>query len=244
MSNDPSPLKYMGTQSHETMAMEAAMAQRAVHSTEQAADIAAEGTEISDATHWAIDKAKDTLRSAAGYVGERATTTLETYTGGSHQGDPDRRWHWCGVDGTGGDDGAVRSTDGETEHAEIAAVEPDSAHRGDMARLYECSAVKTSKPLLRVSKSLTRSRRHEAAFVLLERPLFPSVAEPRRCRAPQSRALSHRATTAPTRQSNRDPSGERPWARCRSAQPSQTASMRTTRLTIILSRVQRERLPP
>jgi len=69
MSNDPSPLKYMGTQSHETMAMEAALAQRAVHSTEQGADqmlgelsdkidatsgdIAAEGTKISDATNWA-----------------------------------------------------------------------------------------------------------------------------------------------------------------------------------------------
>ena len=96
MSNDPSPLKYMGTQSHETMAMEAALAQRAVHSTEQAADqmlgkladridaargeIADEGTRISGATNWAIDKAKDTLRSAAGNVCERATTTLETYT--------------------------------------------------------------------------------------------------------------------------------------------------------------------
>ena len=96
MSNDPSPLKYMGTQSHETMAMEAAMAQRAVHSTEQAADqmlgklsdkidatgggIAAEGTKLSDATNWAMNKAKDTLRSAAGYVCDRATTTLETYT--------------------------------------------------------------------------------------------------------------------------------------------------------------------
>ena len=29
MSNDQNPLKYMGTQSHETMAMEAAMADRA-----------------------------------------------------------------------------------------------------------------------------------------------------------------------------------------------------------------------
>jgi len=96
MSNDPSPLKYMGTQSHETMAMEAALAQRAAHSTEQAADqmlgkwsdnvdaissdVAAEGTKVSDATNWAKDKAKDTLRSAVGYVRERATTTLETYT--------------------------------------------------------------------------------------------------------------------------------------------------------------------
>ena len=57
MSNDPSPLKYMGTQSHETMAMEAALAQRPDRSSEQAADIAAEGTVISDATNWAIDKA-------------------------------------------------------------------------------------------------------------------------------------------------------------------------------------------
>jgi ElaB/YqjD/DUF883 family membrane-anchored ribosome-binding protein len=43
-------------------------------------DIAAEGTKISDATNWAIDKAKDTLRSSAGYAREWATTRLETYT--------------------------------------------------------------------------------------------------------------------------------------------------------------------
>ena len=81
MSNDQSPLKYMGTQSHETMAMEAALAQRPERSSEQAADIAAEGTVISDATNWAIDKAKDTLRAASGYVCERATTTLKSYVG-------------------------------------------------------------------------------------------------------------------------------------------------------------------
>ena len=96
MTNDPSPLKYMGTQSHETMAMEAALAHRAGHSTAQAADqmpgklsdeigatrgdMAAEGSKISDATNWAMTQAKDTLRSAAGYARERATTTLETYT--------------------------------------------------------------------------------------------------------------------------------------------------------------------
>jgi ElaB/YqjD/DUF883 family membrane-anchored ribosome-binding protein len=43
-------------------------------------DMAAEGTKIGDATSWVANKAKDTLRSAAGYVCERATTTLETYT--------------------------------------------------------------------------------------------------------------------------------------------------------------------
>ena len=96
MSNDPSPLKYMGTQSHETMAMEAALADRAVHSVDQGthqilgrlsdkidaigSDFAAEETKISNATNWAIAKAKNTLRSAAGYLRERATTTLGTYT--------------------------------------------------------------------------------------------------------------------------------------------------------------------
>jgi len=80
MSNYPSPLKYMGTQSHETMAMEAAMAERAARSIGQAADVAADGTEIGGTTRWAIDKTKDTFRSAAGYVGERAATTLESFT--------------------------------------------------------------------------------------------------------------------------------------------------------------------
>ena len=78
MSNDPSPLKYMGTQSHETMAMEAALARRAARSTEQAADIVADRTAIGGAAPWAIDKAKDKLRSAAGYIGKRVATTLET----------------------------------------------------------------------------------------------------------------------------------------------------------------------
>ena len=173
MSSYPSPLKYMGTQSHETMAMEAAMAQRAARSAERAADIAADGTAIGDATRWATDKAKDTLRSRC-RICRRAgiDDSGDFYEAGSYEGDPDRGGYGCGADGPGGDDGAVRSQKRETEHAEIAAVEPDSAHRGDMARLYECSAAKTSKPLLRVSKSLTRSRRHEAAFVRLERPLF------------------------------------------------------------------------
>jgi hypothetical protein len=115
----------MGTQSHETMAMEAAMAQRAVHATEQAAatssDIAAEGTKISDATNWAMNKAKDTFPLGCG-IRSRASDDDpgDLYQGGSLAGDPDRRWHWCGVDGTSCDDGAVRSTDGETECSGIS----------------------------------------------------------------------------------------------------------------------------
>ena len=49
MTNHPGPLKYMGTQSHETMAMEAALAHRAARSTEQAADIVADRTAIGGA---------------------------------------------------------------------------------------------------------------------------------------------------------------------------------------------------
>ena len=79
MSNDPSLLKYMGTQSHETMAMEAALAHRAVRSTEQAADqmlgkpsdkidatsgdIGPEGTKLSDATNWATYTKEDPIRA-------------------------------------------------------------------------------------------------------------------------------------------------------------------------------------
>jgi len=81
MSNDPSTLKYMGTQSHETMAMEAAMAERAHRSTEQGTDAAAESSAVGKATDWAVDKAKDTLRAGAGYVGERATAALRRHVG-------------------------------------------------------------------------------------------------------------------------------------------------------------------
>ena len=81
MSNDPSPLKYMGTQSHETMALEAAMAERAARSAEQAADTAAEGSAVGQATDWAIDKAKDTVRVSGAYAGERATGALRSPVG-------------------------------------------------------------------------------------------------------------------------------------------------------------------
>ena len=44
------------------------------------ADVATDGTEIGGTARWAIDKTKDTFRSAAAYVGERAATTLESFT--------------------------------------------------------------------------------------------------------------------------------------------------------------------
>ena len=81
MSNDPSALKYMGTQSHETMAMEAAMAERARRSSEPGADVAAERSAVGTATNWALDKAKDTLRVSAAYAGERATAALRSHVG-------------------------------------------------------------------------------------------------------------------------------------------------------------------
>ena len=80
MSNDPSPLKYMGTQSHETMALEAAMAERAARSAEHSAD-PAEDSAVGKAATWAVDRAKDTVRVSAAYVGERATGALKSYMG-------------------------------------------------------------------------------------------------------------------------------------------------------------------
>lgn len=38
------------------------------------------GSKASDAAHWVMDKAKDTLQSAAGKVRERASTVVVTYT--------------------------------------------------------------------------------------------------------------------------------------------------------------------
>lgn len=87
-TTDPSPLKYMGTQSQETVNMAAALA-RAVDSTESRAgqalgtvsgEIDDTGSKIGDAANWALDKAKATLHSAAGQVRERATTAVATYT--------------------------------------------------------------------------------------------------------------------------------------------------------------------
>ncbi|HEX7436028.1 MAG TPA: hypothetical protein VF319_03475 [Caldimonas sp.] len=74
MSNDPSPLKYMGTQSQETVNMAAAMADDASRG------VSAVSSKIGDAANRAMGKAKETLQSAAGQVRERATTAVTTYT--------------------------------------------------------------------------------------------------------------------------------------------------------------------
>jgi len=88
MSTEPSPLKYMGTQSQETVNMAAAMA-RAVESTEGRAhqvvgriseEVDEEGSKLGAAADWAMGKARDALRSAAGKARERATAKVATYT--------------------------------------------------------------------------------------------------------------------------------------------------------------------
>ncbi len=80
MSNDPSPLKYMGTQSQETLNLAAARAHDSVRSSERAGDHADAGSKIGEAASWAMGKAKDTLQSAADQVRHRATTAVATYT--------------------------------------------------------------------------------------------------------------------------------------------------------------------
>jgi ElaB/YqjD/DUF883 family membrane-anchored ribosome-binding protein len=95
MSNEPRPLEYMGTQSHETVAMEAALAREAARA-EQATDqifakVADElhkasggdadgGSGIRDAANRAVDKAKDAARAASHQVRKRATEAIEGYT--------------------------------------------------------------------------------------------------------------------------------------------------------------------
>lgn len=92
MSSDPSPLKYIGTQSQETVNMAAALAR----ATEQAAaqtiqtdagDIdeasssaADAGSRIGAATNRAIDSARHTAYAAAGFVRQRATRAVESDT--------------------------------------------------------------------------------------------------------------------------------------------------------------------
>jgi ElaB/YqjD/DUF883 family membrane-anchored ribosome-binding protein len=92
MSSDPSPLKYMGTQSQETLNVAAAMAHDPARSMGPAAEqaigmlpdelgeVSGAGSRIGDAAHWAMGKAKDTLQSAAEQVREQATAAVATYT--------------------------------------------------------------------------------------------------------------------------------------------------------------------
>ena len=95
MVSDPSPLKYMGTQSQETVNMAAAMVREAARGTEQvshqtteklrgevdkaSSSVADAGSKIRDAANWAVGKAEDTARAAADQVRERATMAIETY---------------------------------------------------------------------------------------------------------------------------------------------------------------------
>ena len=72
MSKDPSALKYMGTQSQETVNMAAALARATEQAGDQTADgragkvdkasssVADAGSRISAAANWAVDRAKDT----------------------------------------------------------------------------------------------------------------------------------------------------------------------------------------
>jgi ElaB/YqjD/DUF883 family membrane-anchored ribosome-binding protein len=91
MSTDPDPLKFIGTQSQETMNMEAALTSQAVRSehdidraTEQLADqpdsarskVADAGSRSNHAVNWAVDKAKD----AAQAVADQVHTAVESYT--------------------------------------------------------------------------------------------------------------------------------------------------------------------
>ena len=84
MSKDPSPLKYMGTQSQETVNMAAALARATEQAGDQTADgragkmdkassnVADTGNRISAAANWAVDRAKDTAYAAAGLVRKHA----------------------------------------------------------------------------------------------------------------------------------------------------------------------------
>jgi ElaB/YqjD/DUF883 family membrane-anchored ribosome-binding protein len=78
-STETTPLKYMGTQSRETMAMEAAMA-LSDKVDEANREVSQARGKIGEAASRALGSAKDTLQSAAEDVRDRATTAVATYT--------------------------------------------------------------------------------------------------------------------------------------------------------------------
>lgn len=96
MSTETTPLTYMGTQSRETVALEAAMAQDAPRATGPSSDqpvgqlsdavdeahreASLASRKIGDFASRALGKARDTLQSAADDVRDRATTAVATYT--------------------------------------------------------------------------------------------------------------------------------------------------------------------
>jgi ElaB/YqjD/DUF883 family membrane-anchored ribosome-binding protein len=93
MVNDPSPLKYLGTQSPETVHLAAAMA-HTVGMTERGDQVMrrlsrelergdrgiAEDSRIADAASWAIEKATDALQLAGRYLREQASTVAARAT--------------------------------------------------------------------------------------------------------------------------------------------------------------------
>ena len=92
MSNETSPLQPLGTQSQETINMAAAMAPEAVLAREREADRvfaaladqavdaghdeSTVASKVGDAASWAMDKAKETLRSAADQVRDRTKAAV------------------------------------------------------------------------------------------------------------------------------------------------------------------------
>jgi len=75
MSDEPSPLQSMGTQSRETMNMAEAMMAR-----DFSGDAETAGSKIGAAANWAIGKAKDGLHSAAEQARDRTSAAVATYT--------------------------------------------------------------------------------------------------------------------------------------------------------------------
>jgi hypothetical protein len=78
------------------------------------------GSKIGEAASWAMGKAKDTVESAAEYVRDRATSGRgDVHQGGSRQGDPDRRRHWCSLNAPPCDDRAVGSANRQAQSSEM-----------------------------------------------------------------------------------------------------------------------------
>jgi len=87
MSNEPGPLKYMGTQSQETVSMAAALAlaaerarERRSHDSGRYESAVDGGSRLADAAHWALAQGRDALQSIAVQLRERATVAVARYT--------------------------------------------------------------------------------------------------------------------------------------------------------------------